>query len=1054
VPKTSKRYWPEAVILEPRKILSMAALFDGEFNIDWLQELTGKKASQIFAAMEFGVTNRWLVSNGSLNFSFIDPLEQQKLKDFLSSDEKKTMHRSIADLLLRNVPDGIDTRIRVAHHLLYLSNDIDGCRILIENGDIHRKEFSDDVARLYYGKAIDDLRAYKGNKVERLFIKAALQYAKVSANNTDPNRVILIMKEAIRRAKSSGDKDSVGLLEMHLGKSEWLCSRGYSALRHFKKGLVLAQEIDNPTTQRSATIFGIFFYYWSGHYREVIQSYETFVPEVEDTFPKDNLPLQAALTAGLCLGHAGLYSQALGMMHTIRERSRSIGDLSMTALAGITIGYLLLELHRPEDSIECLEGSLDEAIKSHNLYAHLAGLLFFSYASHLVGDNKQAVSALREYRDLSSQSRMTMRFTPVWMWICWAMEEGRFPLIEGLSMKEEIDYSIRSGNLLMKGVAYRYKALMQRKENPSGDSFIDDLKRSAAFLQVCGHQIELAKSKMEVAREYCRLGNEKKAIEWAEPAAKTLYLLNDALVPDDIRLLIKDLCYGDNLVEEILRLSQELPTIRDYKDLSRLIISTINRITGAERGAIFLLEDQNPGKIVLRAAKTLTSEDITLPGFETSMRLIEDTAKTGEGHILELDTQEQSGSTETNGIRSCICVPMTIRNKVMGVLYHDNRLFRSTFKESDLKILDYFAAQAAIAIDNAQAWKTLNELYEKQQLEKQYYEQEYLKTIHFEDFVGKSPAIIKVFNQVKQVAETDATVLILGETGVGKELIARSVHSHSPRNQKPFIRVQCSALSETLISSELFGHEKGAFTGATTRHMGRFELANGGTIFLDEIGDISMDIQVRLLRVLQSGEFERVGGHETLQSDFRLLAATNRDLQREVSTGHFRQDLYYRLNVFPIDVPRLRDRNGDVPLLAYYFLKLYANKFNKPLKSIPEEEMNKLLTYHWPGNVRELEHVVERGVILSDGPYFKVPQLEGSYSISSSEQASLSLRDNERNHIIRVLKKTGGRVAGTGGAADILDINPNTLFSRMKRLGIQRQAHYVSRIDLNPQFQS
>ena len=533
-------------------------------------------------------------------------------------------------------------------------------------------------------------------------------------------------------------------------------------------------------------------------------------------------------------------------------------------------------------------------------------------------------------------------------------------------------------------------------------------------------------------------------MEWAETAARVLYSFNDALVPDDIRPLVKDLRYGKNLLEEILRLSQELTTIRDYRDLSRRIISTINRITGAERGAIFLVENDARKNIVLRAAKNLTGEDISDPGFQMSLRLIDETIKSGKGRIRELDIRNEPGSAGVDSIRSCICVPMTIRNKTVGVLYHDNRLFCSAFKESDLDILNYFAAQAAIAIDNADAWKALNDLYEKQAIEKQYYEKEYLETIHFEDFIGKSPAIMKVFSQVDQVAETDATVLILGETGVGKELVARSIHRHSPRNGKPFIRVHCSALSESLISSELFGHEKGAFTGATTRHMGRFELANGGTIFLDEIGDISMETQVRLLRVLQSGEFERVGGHETLRSDFRLLAATNRDLAKEVEIGRFRQDLYYRLNVFPINVPSLRERKEDIPLLVHYFLTLYAQKFNKPLENITHQEMEKLLFYEWPGNVRELENVIERGVILSSGPCFHVPELEHKSSLASQATPFPSLKEQERNFIISALRETQGKVTGPGGAADLLDIHPNTLFSKMKKLGIKRQAHYLT----------
>jgi transcriptional regulator with GAF, ATPase, and Fis domain len=245
-----------------------------------------------------------------------------------------------------------------------------------------------------------------------------------------------------------------------------------------------------------------------------------------------------------------------------------------------------------------------------------------------------------------------------------------------------------------------------------------------------------------------------------------------------------------------------------------------------------------------------------------------------------------------------------------------------------------------------------------------------------------------------------------------------------------------------LISSELFGHEKGAFTGATARHIGRFELANGGTIFLDEIGDISMDIQVKLLRVLQSREFVRVGGDVIIQSDFRLLAATNRNLEQEVKKGRFRRDLYYRLNVFPIHVPSLRDRKEDVPLLARYFLGLYANKCNKPLDKISPPEMEKLMSYDWPGNVRELENVIERGVILSNGPFYRVPELASRHSLS--HDTHMSLRENELNHILEVLRATGGKVTGQGGAAEILDIHPNTLFSRMKKLGISRKASYLT----------
>lgn len=1025
------------------RVLEFASLFDGEFSIDWLQELTGERASIIFAALEFGTKQRWLYRNNLVHFSFIDGSEQEKLASSLSRETRTALHNKIADLLIRNLPESPDRIHRAARHLLHISNDYNGCRLLIENGKHHRRHFRDEEARLFYEKALDDLRNLRDPASNSLFIEAALEYCKVSTDSDNSNRVIAIIREAIARAESTSDMDAVAFLEMHLGKSEWLRSHYRQALDHFRHGWEMIRTRNDPGIQKSATIFGMFYNYWSGRYREVVQSYETLVPDVEDQFPKGRMPLLAALTAGVCLGHTGLYSQAMGMLHAIRVHGRTIGNLSVASLAGVTLGYLLLEVNRPEDAITCIQGSWDEAEKSKSYYARLGGLALLAYAYHLVNDHKKAVDCLKEYVDLGRRCGMTVKYTAVGLAICQAIEDGEFPRIPGMSLEEEIKYSMESGNYLLSGVAHRHQALQLRHAGQPCSEVLRELDKSVADLEICGHSIEIANSEIETAREYIRAGNEKKALEIAGPAARLLHSFNEHLVPDDIRPLVKNLRNGESLLEEILRLGHELPIIRDYRELSNRIISKVNRITGAERGAIFVLENGRTDKIVLKAAKNLTAEDINLATFQDSMKLITETTRTGEGKIMEFNGNNQPLRSESeNTIQSCICVPLKIRNTVKGVLYHDNRLFRSAFKKSDLEILNYFASQAAIAMDNAEAWQTLRKLYKQQQLEKEHYEREYLETIHFDDFVGESPAIRNVFAQAEQVAQTSTTVLILGETGVGKELVARFIHRHSDRAEKPFIRVHCSALPESLISSELFGHEKGAYTGATSKQIGRFELADGGTIFLDEIGDISMDVQVRLLRVLQSKEFERVGGHETLRSDFRLLAATNRDLEREVKNGRFRRDLFYRLNVFPINVPPLRDRQEDTPLLACYFLNLYANKCNKDVAVIPREEMEKLLSYDWPGNVRELENVIERGVILSKGKVYRVPELKGGRTQQYDQ--TLTLRDNERNHILRVLTKTRGKVTGPGGAAEILDIHPNTLFSRMKKLGISRKANYVS----------
>jgi formate hydrogenlyase transcriptional activator len=329
---------------------------------------------------------------------------------------------------------------------------------------------------------------------------------------------------------------------------------------------------------------------------------------------------------------------------------------------------------------------------------------------------------------------------------------------------------------------------------------------------------------------------------------------------------------------------------------------------------------------------------------------------------------------------------------------------------------------------------------EKARLEAQnVYLQEEIKVTHnFEELIGGSTSLKKVLKNVERVAPTDSTVLITGETGTGKELIARAIHNLSPRKGRPLVKVNCAAIPAGLIESELFGHEKGAFTGALMKKMGRFELADKGTIFLDEIGELPLDLQSKLLRVLQEGEFERVGGTQTFKVNVRVIAATNRDLEQQTKAGHYRPDLYYRLNVFPIHLPALREREGDIPLLVQYFVRKFAVNFGKKIDRIPERMMTALQRYPWPGNIRELEHVIERAVILSEGPELEpIDWLSSSHS-KTGEGKTLTLEEMERQHIVDVLDQTNWRVSGEKGAAKILGLNPTTLEARMKKLDITR----------------
>jgi DNA-binding NtrC family response regulator len=334
----------------------------------------------------------------------------------------------------------------------------------------------------------------------------------------------------------------------------------------------------------------------------------------------------------------------------------------------------------------------------------------------------------------------------------------------------------------------------------------------------------------------------------------------------------------------------------------------------------------------------------------------------------------------------------------------------------------------------------VEKLKNRLQAENIYLQQEIKLTHNFENIISRSRNFKKVLETVEQVAGTDATVLILGETGTGKELLARAVHHISAREDRPLVKVNCAALPASLIESELFGHEKGAFMGALGRRIGRFELADRGTVFLDEIAELPLELQAKLLRVLQEGEFERLGSANTIKVDVRVIVATNRDLEKAIARGNFREDLYYRLNVFPIRCPPLRERIEDIPLLVKHFVDRYGAKIGKKIETVPDEVMEALQGYGWPGNVRELENIIERAVILSRGKRLELGDWFTETAAAPGVAAILTLEEKEREHILEVLELTGWKVRGKRGAAELLGMKPTTLEARMKKLDIERRS--------------
>jgi formate hydrogenlyase transcriptional activator len=392
------------------------------------------------------------------------------------------------------------------------------------------------------------------------------------------------------------------------------------------------------------------------------------------------------------------------------------------------------------------------------------------------------------------------------------------------------------------------------------------------------------------------------------------------------------------------------------------------------------------------------------------------------------------------GVRSVCTVPLVAGDRVWGAL-NPSSTNENAFGSSEVEYLQQVANQIAVALQNAHAYREIAQLKDRLAQEKRYLEYEIRSANRSEDIVGKSPSLKRVLDYASIVADTDSTVLITGETGTGKELIARVIHNMSRRKDRNFIKLNCAAIPTGLLESELFGHEKGAFTGAVSQKLGRLELADKGTLLLDEVGDIPLELQPKLLRVLQDQEFERLGGTKTIRVDVRLIASTNRDLVRAVEEKEFRSDLFYRLHVFPLHLPALRERREDIPLLIRHFVEKCAARLRKRIDVIPEEAVQAMSHWKWPGNIRELENFIERSVILSEGNRLSPPLGELREEISrqpSNSDSNVTLRDKEREHIIEILRQTRGALSGPSGAAARLGLKRTTLQYKMQRLGISR----------------
>jgi formate hydrogenlyase transcriptional activator len=516
-----------------------------------------------------------------------------------------------------------------------------------------------------------------------------------------------------------------------------------------------------------------------------------------------------------------------------------------------------------------------------------------------------------------------------------------------------------------------------------------------------------------------------------------------SLVVDQVALAIDDALHAEELERNnkrltlLLDLNNAVVSNLQLKDLLHAMSANVRRVMECD-GVGVALPGPEGGDLQLYAFDFPENDEVARGPIGGNMAPAK-AFRSGKPEVvnridLRADNSDIPASALAAGV-NCVCyLPLASRGRTLGVLTL-GRIDEKVFTQDEVDFLMQMANQLALAVENALAYREIAGLKDRLTQEKVYLEDEIRGEMSFDEIVGKSVALRTLLQQVEVVAPTDSTVMICGETGTGKELIARAIHDLSARRQSAFVKLNCAAIPAGLLESELFGHEKGAFTGAVAQRIGRFEIGSRGTVFLDEVGEIPLELQPKLLRVLQEREFERLGSSRTLQTGARLIAATNQDLAAMVEQQKFRSDLFYRLNVFPVQVPPLRERQEDIPLLVRHFVKQYARRMNKIIDTIPSEAMTALTRYHWPGNIRELQNLMERAVILSPGPALKVP-LAGLQRRAPVHKIE-TLEDAERRHITDALEATNWVVGGPKGAAKLLGMKRTTLQWRIDKLGIR-----------------
>ena len=881
------------------------------------------------------------------------------------------------------------------------------------------------------------------NVNDTLFISTAILFSKVCLYiGIGYDNAYKFAEKALEISKYLGDKRSQAILELHIGALLYFSPLKLDAIQYLALGREAVELLgDDDILSQSYEFIGL-YYFMKGLLKEAVEYLDKAMYAYENTSISQFVVPTAPMFFCFTTAFLGQFHRSIGMLDYFWHLALSNNNVGPSCLYRSVLGTALLMMGKKQEAFEHIEGALRDSINSNYFITKYISYTALAYYNFLNKDYKKSYEI---YKHMFNEAQRVgigqLIASPHVIEILYDFEMSNFDPIPGYSFQELAERTMKEQNVHLIGVVLRLKArnaLLQGENIRIIESYLNN---SLNYLELSGDPIQLAKTKIEMAILRLRQGNGREAQKLTQEARKGLSGISEELFPDGMRFLLQDTdpeSITPEMHEESL-LSQldiiiKSPISPVFEETLDSMLSQMTRLLGAERSGLFWLNNTNLKETNLIASRNLNKNEINSNNFDSSMKSILKTFRMAQPQKL----MSEYPNFNFTGRIAChmLCLPLKIDGKVRGVLYFDNSYLLDYFDNLSNHLLSLISSKLSIWIEQVE---NVSKLMKQESIiiKEESVQRELSAKTGF--IIGKSRVMAKIVEAVDRVASTDTPVLIDGETGAGKELIARRIHEVSHRSKKPLVILDLTAIPENLIESELFGYEKGAFTGANARKIGRIEQANEGTLYIDEIGEVPKSLQVKLLRVLQEKTFTRIGGIRQLESDFRLVTATNRNLKKEVAAGRFREDLYYRLSVVNITLPPLRERPEDIILLANHFLSRFTKRYNRPSFQLSRSDEEQLIKYGWPGNIRELNNVIERSVILSERGNF---ELALPFSLPSPSMnwfdSNLTYDEMERRYICHILEQTGGRIAGPGGAAEIMGIHRATLQSRMKKLGITR----------------